>query len=339
VACRQLHAKCPQLFSAKDLEVQEAYELLGVVRASLHDARASGSSSDMVRLSHLVQRPLRTLERNAARVDLAEAAARLRAVGACKGLVALCTRMARARDPQDEALRPQDPSSARAQQLHYLRVECYQVVLEIFEDLYMLARQHTGDMGLGSGMASSSRGLASNAMSAASGVSLNELPELLPMPISPSSAMSYLDALLRLCLEDRVHGADELFHFCILKWMMQRELPVYRYDSPYLKGFLERHAREQPELLCRYFQHRGRWAEACDAYMALVRRSATGAGAQISRRDRLVLLQSAAMCARMPGSNRPVEPILRAIAEASGGEDTAAREMSSPLAQVARNAF
>merc|ERR1711920_1215603 len=101
-------------------------------------------------------------------------------------------------------------------------------------------------------------------------------------------------------------------HFCILKWMMQCELPAFKYDSPYLKGFLEKHARDQPELLCRYYQHRGRWAEACDAYMALARAAGGNTGRPaLSRDDRLILFQSAVLCAKMPGSNRREEPILR----------------------------
>lgn len=47
-----------------------------------------------------------------------------------QGLVSLCSSVARARDPKDEALRPQDPSNPRIQQLHYARLECYQVGLK-----------------------------------------------------------------------------------------------------------------------------------------------------------------------------------------------------------------
>lgn len=47
-----------------------------------------------------------------------------------EGLVSLCSSVARARDPKDEALRPQDPSNPRIQQLHYARLECYQVGLK-----------------------------------------------------------------------------------------------------------------------------------------------------------------------------------------------------------------
>ena len=65
------------------------------------------------------------------------------------------------------------------------------------------------------------------------------------------------------------YQADELFHFCILKWMMQSGLPPYQYKSPYLKNFLLVHAKDDPELHCRYLQHNGRWAEACDAYLTL----------------------------------------------------------------------
>jgi len=149
---------------------------------------------------------------------------------------------------------------------------------------------------------------------------LGELPELLPMPIQGATALKVLDALLHLCLEGQPYLADELFHFCILKWMMQRELPAYRYDSPYLKGFLETQARDQPQLLCRYFQHRGRWAEACDAYMALARTRGIGGGPELSADERMVLLQSAALCARMPGSNRRVEPVLQAINELAAAQ-------------------
>jgi len=329
VACRQLHARCPRLFSAVDLEVQEAYELLEVVRTNLLEARSSIGTTDMARWSHLVQRPLRTLERHAARVDLSEAAGRLRAVGACKGLVALCARIARARDPHDESLRPQDPSSARAQQLHYARLECYQVVLEVLEDLFVLARQCRGDTGLaspaggggGAGLGFAAGGALLAQDAAAGGARSTVLPELLPTPMRATDAATFLDAMLRHCLEDHAHGADELFHFCVLKWMMQRELPAYRYDSPYLRGFLETHARDQPELLCRYFQHRERWAEACDAYMALVRRGGAAAGGpELSRTEKLVLLQCAALCARMPGSCRRAEPILQAISELTHDE-------------------
>lgn len=336
VACRQLHAKCPRLFSAVDLEVQEAYELLEVVRKNLVEVPGTLGASDAARWSHLVQQPLRTLERHAARVDLAEAAARCKAVGACKGLVALCNRIARARDPQDEALRPQDPSSARAQQLLFARLECYEAVMEVLEGLYALARQFRGDglmapslligggapmpqpAALSGGMGSFVGGMQQEQAAFVQGMRPCELPELLPVPMRVADAATYLDAMLRHCLEDHAHGADELFHFCVFKWMMQRELPVYRYDSPYLKGFLQTHAREQPELLCRYYQHRGRWAEACDAYMALASRGGLALGGQeLSRKDKLVLLQSAALCARMPGSCRRVEPILQAIAELS----------------------
>jgi len=265
----------------------------------------------------VVQRALRCLERHAAKVDLAEASARLRALGACKGLVALCARIARARDPRDESLHVQDPTSARAQQLHYARLECYQVVLEVLEDLLARVRQKQADAGAAVvGLAPALLNLGGAAAGAAApGAHLAEVPELLP--VSEADAVPLLDAFLRHCLEGKPYLADELFHFCMLKWMLQRGLPVYRYDSPYLRGFLERHARDQPELLCRYFQHRGRWSEACDAYLALVRGSGRPDGQPPSVEERRVLLQSAALCARMPGSNRQVEPIVRAMQDLS----------------------
>merc|ERR1712032_1769600 len=138
-----------------------------------------------------------------------------------------------------------------------------------------------------------------------------DVPELLPVPVPDAQAYPVLDLLLHHCLEGQPYLSDELFHFCILKWMKEKELPAFRYDSPYLKGFLERHARNQPELLCRYYQHRGRWAEACDAYMRLARDDGAASGRPpLSREDKLVHLQSAALCAKMPGSNRREEPIV-----------------------------
>merc|ERR1719162_1292606 len=150
VACRPLHARCPRLFSAGDLEVQEACELLANVQSNIASATqgmagsAQGGASvgmDAVRLGFLVQKALRTLDRHAAKVDLQEVTARLRSAGAFKGLVALCTRVAQARDPNDECLRPQDPTSARVQQLHYARLECYQVVLTVLEDILLRSQQ------------------------------------------------------------------------------------------------------------------------------------------------------------------------------------------------------
>ena len=46
--------------------------------------------------------------RGGPQVDLLDVAARLRSAGAYRGLVALCARLARARDPRDECLRPED---------------------------------------------------------------------------------------------------------------------------------------------------------------------------------------------------------------------------------------
>ncbi|CAE8668995.1 unnamed protein product [Polarella glacialis] len=332
VQCRQLHTRCPTLFSAADLEVQEAYELLAMVRNSLSASAAGSSTLDLARLSHLTGRALRTLEQHASRVDLTEASSRLRAVGACKGLIALCSSIARARDPRDEALRPQDPAGPRIQQLHYARLECYQIVLEIFEDLLAHARKLGTMQGASpqlptAGSPPTGMGLGGAPLSGQR-PALPELPELLPAHVKEADAMPILDVLLRHCLEAQQYMADELFHFCVLKWMMQRGLPPYRYDSPYLKNFLETHARDQPELLCRYFQHRGRWAEASDAYVSLARgTSRTGdvrrgqqGGAPLSSQDRLVLLQSAALCARMQGSNRRVEPIQRMMAELNATE-------------------
>jgi hypothetical protein len=275
-----------------------------------------------VRLGFLVQRALRTLDRHAAKVDLKDVTMRLRCAGAFKGLVALCIRVAQARDPNDECLRPQDPTSARAQQLHYARLECYQVVLSVLEDIIASSNQQNqalvgpatflpnggGGNLLGGGGSATAELTARLAQARPNGAGqLGELPELVGVPVAPADAWLTLDALLRHCLEGQAYLADELFHFCVLKWMMQRGLPVYRYDSPYLKGFLETRTQDQPELLCRYFQHRGQWAEAYDAYMALVRRGT------VSREEQLVLLQSAALCARMPGSNRRVEPVMNAI--------------------------
>lgn len=116
--------------------------------------------------------------------------------------------------------------------------------------------------------------------------------------------------------------ADELFHHCILKWMVQRGLLVYHFNSPYVEKFLERHVPHQPELLCKYFQHRCRWAEACDAYLALaqgVPRNSAGVVDDTvyrqvpSTKDQILLLQAAALCAQMPGSNRRAEPIRQAM--------------------------
>jgi len=281
----------------------------------------------MANLSQLVQRAVRVLERFPAKVDLADIASRLRSVGACKGMISLCVRIARVRDPHDQSLRVQDPSNARLQQLHYARLECYQLVLTLFRDLLDGMRRHqtssgaaiTGGLGavqgqfMAGGMPGNLgiAGIGEPAMASTTHHS-SEVPELLPVPVHDSQAYPVLDLLLHHCLEGQPYLSDELFHFCILKWMMECDLPAFRYDSPYLKGFLERHARNQPKLLCSYYQHRGRWAEACDAYMRLARDDGSQSGRPpLSREDRLVLFQSAALCAKMPGSNRREEPILR----------------------------
>ena len=87
VACRDL-SNCPSLFSKAALEVQEAYEILKAVESSL---KAVNSTLEMARLSHFTHRALAILERNAAHINLMEAASRLRAVGACKaGCPNLC---------------------------------------------------------------------------------------------------------------------------------------------------------------------------------------------------------------------------------------------------------
>jgi len=171
-----------------------------------------------------------------------------------------------------------------------------------------------------------------HASSLGSGTKRNaDLPELLPAQLKETDAAMILDALLRHCLEGHQYQADELFHFCILKWMMQCGLPPYQYQSPYLKTFLEVHATDQPELLCRYLQHHGRWAEACDAYVSLAKsKSAKVDASELQQevqgvKDRVVLLQSAALCARMPGSNRRVEPILRMMTEITSREEEQAR--------------
>jgi hypothetical protein len=330
VDCRPLHARCPRLFSQGDLEVQEACELITSVQNSLASVvpgvnvlQSGGGIVDAVRLGFFVQKALRTLDRHAAKVDLQEVSARLRAAGAFKGLVALCIRIAQARDPNDECLRPQDPSSARIQQLHYSRLECYQVVIAVLEDLLARSEQHhtlggtpQARMDVLSGGGSMSAELmtklGAGARDAHAGEKrAGELPELVAVPVPTSEALPTLDAMLRHCLEAHPYLADELFHFCVLKWMLQRSLPAYRYESPYLKGFLETQAQDQPELLCRYFQHRGCWAEAHDKYMSL----ACGGRTVLPPEERLVLLQSAALCANMPGSNRRVEPVLKAINE------------------------
>eukprot|EP00419_Tripos_fusus_P047676 CAMPEP_0172824762 /NCGR_PEP_ID=MMETSP1075-20121228/18217_1 /TAXON_ID=2916 /ORGANISM="Ceratium fusus, Strain PA161109" /LENGTH=1226 /DNA_ID=CAMNT_0013666099 /DNA_START=21 /DNA_END=3697 /DNA_ORIENTATION=- len=300
VICRQLHANCPQLFSVVDLEVQEACELLNVAQESMGAGRSGRSMVDTAQLSQLVQRALRTLKRHAAKVNLEEVAAQLRMIGAYKGLIGLCAHVARARDPRDESLHFQDPTSSRVQQLHYARLECYQVVLELLDDLLARAQRYNASSGAAViGMAPAllsglgKGGPTSDGM--AGGAPFLEVPELLPFPVADADAMRLLDAFLRHCLEGQSFSADELFHFCILKWTLQRELPVYRYNSPYLKGFLERHAKDRPDLLCHYFQHRRRWAEACDAYVALARASGVR-----SSQERCVFLQSAAVCAQMP---------------------------------------
>jgi len=327
VACRQLHNRCPHLFSAVDLELQEALELLAVVQNGLVSARSMGSGVDVAHLSQLVQRALRTFDRHIDRLDLIEVSERLRSVGAYRGLIGICTRVARARDPRDECLRPQDPTNARTQQLHYARLECYQVVLEVFEELLALMRQSqsmggatsTTILGIGNGVLGQPGGRLPPGVQPQSQQHRRspDVPELLPVPVPARDAAPTLEAFLLHCLEGQPYLADELFHHCVLKWMLQRGLPMYCYDSPYLRGFLETYASDQPELLCRYFQQRGRWGEACDAYMALARGS--GGRMTLSLEDRLVLIQSALNCAQMPGSNRRVEPIRQVASELAAG--------------------
>eukprot|EP00929_Paragymnodinium_shiwhaense_P071086 TRINITY_DN36115_c0_g2_i1.p1 TRINITY_DN36115_c0_g2~~TRINITY_DN36115_c0_g2_i1.p1 ORF type:complete len:1449 (+),score=227.16 TRINITY_DN36115_c0_g2_i1:100-4446(+) len=327
VECHQLHARCPRLFSAADLQLQEAVETLASVQQSLQAHRQSAggrpgaenvATIDHVHLSHLVQRALRAFERHAAKVDIEDVARRLRSVGAFRGLIGLCVRVARARDPRDESVQTMDATSARLQQLHYARLECYQVVLELFEELLAGLQQQQAIAQNSSVLL----GVQAFTAGSAAGRTL-ELPELLPIPVPPSEAGVVLDAFLRHCLESRLYLSDELFHFCILKWMLQHNLPLYSYDSPFLANFLETHASDQPELLCRHYQHCGRWREACDAYLALAqggRRVSRSSGAHLEPADekpsideQIVLLQSAALCAQMPGSGRRAEPIQQAM--------------------------
>eukprot|EP00927_Polykrikos_kofoidii_P044247 TRINITY_DN38265_c0_g1_i1.p1 TRINITY_DN38265_c0_g1~~TRINITY_DN38265_c0_g1_i1.p1 ORF type:complete len:1313 (-),score=190.96 TRINITY_DN38265_c0_g1_i1:108-4046(-) len=327
VECHQLHNRCPRLFSAADLQLQEALELLDAAQKGLVAAKAGGvlgiASMDQVRISHLVQRALQSLETHASRVDLVDVASRLGAVGAFRGLIGLCVRAAAARDPGNEALRPKDPTSTKAQQLYSARVECYQIILELFEELLAGMRQQqaiAGETPVFFGV--DGAGLGASASEASSKF---ELPDLLPVPIELSAAAVALDRFLRHCLEGKQCSADELFHFCILKWMMDRSLPVYRYKSKFLSSFLEGHAADKPELLCRYYQQNGDWSRACDAYLALaqgrggggLRGGSSSSAPQLTIDDKIVLLQSAALCAQMPGSGRRAEPIRQAMAELS----------------------
>ena len=235
--------------------------------------------------------------------------------------MALCSSVARARDPKDEAMRPHDASNPRIQQLHYARLECYQVVLGVLDNFLSFARQRPGMQSNFALLQPLPDG--SSSSNTTSPAVLSDLPELLPPQIQESDAVSILDALLRHCLEGRQYQADELFHFCVLKWMMQSGLPPYQYKSPYLKNFLQVHAKDDPEMLCKYLQHNGRWAEACDAYLSLARTvdrgssgsSGMGGMASQSGSQQVLLLQKAAMCARMPHSNRRVEPILRMMTD------------------------
>ena len=103
-----------------------------------------------------------------------------------QGLISLCSGVARARDPKDESLRPQDPSNPRIQQLHYARLECYQVVLGILDDVLSFARQ---------------RGRLQSSFALPPGGPQVELPELLPARLSEFDAIPILDGLLRHCLE------------------------------------------------------------------------------------------------------------------------------------------
>lgn len=333
VASRDL-SRCPTLFSQSDLEIQESFEVLRMVQESLTAAGAGTSMLEIARLSNLTHRALSVLERHAARVNLTEAAGRLRAVGACKGLVALCSSVAKARDSKDEAMRPHDASNPRIQQLHYARLECYQIVLGILDDFLSFARQRPG-------MQSNFALLQPLQDDGGGSARILDLPELLPSHIQESDATSILDALLRHCLEGRQYQADELFHFCVLKWMMQSGLPPYRYKSPYLKNFLQVHAKDDPEILCRYLQHNGRWAEACDAYLSLARDSGTiyrvGGPSNLSgSQQQILLLQKAAMCARMPHSNRRVEPILRMMTEVTAMRTESSRETPDMHSSIAR---
>eukprot|EP00930_Biecheleria_cincta_P056234 TRINITY_DN42394_c0_g1_i1.p1 TRINITY_DN42394_c0_g1~~TRINITY_DN42394_c0_g1_i1.p1 ORF type:complete len:1375 (-),score=190.03 TRINITY_DN42394_c0_g1_i1:50-3868(-) len=334
VGCRQLHSRCPSLFSTADLQVQEAYELLKRVQTSLGSASVGGSALDLARLSHLTQQALQILQKHSSQVDLMEVTSRLRSVGAFKGLIALCLSVARCRDPRDEAIRPQDSANPRIQQLHYARLECYQMIIDVLEDFVAFARKR--GMMLSSWLHS---GGPHEVSAGSPGLVRTDLPELIPAQVTEADAIAILSALLRHCLEGREHQADELFHFCVLKWMMQCGLPPYKYNSPYLKKFLETHAQDQPEFLCRYLQHHGRWAEAYDAYLALAKKvHKRHAGTDASTNDesmalgiqeQLLLLQNAAICARMQGSNRRVEPILRMMTELSALEKqtkTAARK-------------
>lgn len=291
VAFRQLHSRCPSLFSASDLQVQEALELLGTVRSSL-SASPTISTLDGARFGQLTRQALQSLEYHAAKVDLNDAASRLRSIGAFKGLVSLALAIARCRDPRDEAVRPQDLADPRFQQVHYARLECYQVVLEMLEALIVLARQRTSRPTLPSSQPSQTP-------------DHEELPELVSRSTDP---MILLDMLLRHCLESQQYRADELFHYCILKWMMQHGFPPYRYNSPFVQTFLETRARDQPELLCQFFQQRGRWSQACDAYISLAKSAK-------DRQEQVLHLQSAVMCAQMPGSNRKVDPIVLMMKE------------------------
>lgn len=321
VACRQLHASCPSLFNEMDVELQEAYDLLAVVHSSLSTACGTGIAPDHLRLCALVQRALRAFERNAQRVDLNEATLKLREVGAYKGVIGLCAKISRVRDPQDVAMRLVDPTDARSQQLQYARLEPFQVMLEVFEELLNRVRQHQALVGSTPAMLTlSDDGIGLGGTAAGN---QPDLAELYAVPMNAASALPVLDAMLRHCLEGQNYFADELMHFCILRWMLERGLPLYKYNSVFLRGFLEKHAADQPELLCRYYQHRGQWSDACDAYMTLALGDAGVLRGAAQRRpspqEQLVLLQKALLCAQMPGSNRRPEPIRQAISGIADG--------------------
>merc|ERR1712187_153931 len=114
-------------------------------------------------------------------------------------------------------------------------MECYQIVLEIFEELLARTRSQPGRPGEAHAVFSMDGGVGRDLVGGAragSALVRAAIPELSPMPDDPGTASAVLDAFLHYCLEDHQFLADELFHFCILKWMAERGLPMYKYDSP-----------------------------------------------------------------------------------------------------------
>lgn len=273
IISKRLQDVCPSIYKQENALHAKAHEIV----------MKSKTISNQVERNELLKKALDLCLKIGERINLTAVCELFQSVHWYEAIVNLCLITAQKRDPQNFALhfyQLGEPNSDQQGRIAYNnRIECYRLLLEVYEKLVQLSKLHIKPKTSDS---------------------------------SETEVLNFEEAQIQAnkMLELALNSKDELFHISLYNWLYehQQSEKLLEIKSPYLESYLKRKTSifsdsiALMDLLWMYYERNGHFRAAAQILNKLAERRSS----EVTLRQRIEYLSRAIVCMKSSDSRASI---------------------------------